>query len=165
MLRATWSRTLSWGALLLGAGPLGAQRQPRQALELSPVSPLIHIYALQYVRRVGAHTEAIVGADYTKVKYDHGRSHAPGLIAGGRYYVWKGLHGEYQLWPGYNWYYENVEQKYYAGPEVRNEIRPGYTLDFRLAGQPVLVNLQGLVGFALYRGNKPQSFKDQVAKE
>jgi hypothetical protein len=50
-------------------------------------------------------------------------------------------------------------------PARASEIRPGCTIDFRMAGQPVLVNLQGLVGFALYGGNKPQSFKDQVAKE
>jgi hypothetical protein len=143
-------------------------REPleRHAVEFSPVSPFIRIYAAQYAHRLGEKNELILGFAYNNVKYDHGQSHAPSGIVGYRRYLWKKAHIEYQLWPSYNWYYETDEQKYYKGAELWNEFRPGYTFDFRVGATPMFVNVQYLIGFALYgEESKPQSFKDQAEEE
>jgi hypothetical protein len=88
------------------------------AIEFSPISPLFDIYAVHYARNLGEGSELIAGLSYANVKYDHGRSHAPGLILGARRYMWDRFHIEYQLWPSYNWYYETDEREYYRGPEL-----------------------------------------------
>jgi hypothetical protein len=150
------------------AAPAGAREgpdAPQNALEFSPLSPVIDIYALQYARALGGRDELLLGASYANIEYDHGRSHAPGLIVGYRRYVWRRAHLEYQLWPSYNRYHEYVERRYYDGFELWNEFRPGWTFDFRAGRVPAFVNLQCLIGFALVGGNKPQSFKDQVEDE
>jgi hypothetical protein len=157
--------------LILMAGSAAAQSQETTsqharlengAIEFSPASPFIHIYAAQYARRLGARNELLLGFAYANIEYDQGRSHAPTAIVGYRRYLWKKTHIEYQLWSSYNWYYENVEQRYYNGAELWNEFRPGYTFDFRVAGRPVFINAQYLIGFGLYGDeSKPQSWKDQ----
>lgn len=137
-------------------------RVENRAIEFSPVSPFIHIYAVQYARRLGEKNELLVGFAYANIKYDHGRSHAPTGIVGVRRYLWRKAHVEYQLWSSYNWYYETDEKRHYNGAELWNEVRPGYTFDFRVGGRPVFINLQYLIGFGLYGDqSKPQSWKDQ----
>jgi hypothetical protein len=170
-----YAAPLALGALILVASPLFAQYPSEEsksqdagdknAIEFSPVSPFIRIYAVQYARRVGEKDELIAGAAFANVKYDHGRSHAPTAIVGYRRYLWKKSHAEYQLWPSYNWYYETDEKRYYNGPELWNEFRLGYTFDFSFGRTPAFVNVQYLIGFGLYGGNKPQSFKDQAERE
>jgi hypothetical protein len=161
-------------AALLWLAPAGlAAQEPqaaarparRHAVEFSPASPLIRIYAVQFARRVTERDEILVGGAYTNIKYDFGRSHAPTAIIGYRRYVWRHVHLEYQLWPSYNWFYETNERRYYNGPELWNEFRPGYTFDFRMGETPAFVNVQYLIGFGLYGGNKPQSFKDKASDE
>jgi hypothetical protein len=139
--------------------------QLRNAIELSPIAPLLRIYEAQYARRLGAQDELLLGLAYTNIKYDHGQSHAPTVIVGYRRALWKGVHLEYQIWSSYNRYLEFDEQRWYEGAELWNEIRPCYTFDFHLGRAPLFLNLQYLIGFALYGGNKPQSFKDQAKRE
>ena len=158
---------------LLLAAPAWAQSDTREesarsmaleksAIEFSPLSPLVNIYAVQYAHRLGERNELLVGAAYANIKYDQGRSHAPTGIVGYRRYLWRKAHVEYQLWASYNWYYENVERRYYEGAELWNEFRPGYTFDFHLGGKPIFFNIQYLIGFGLYGDeSKPQSWKDQ----
>jgi hypothetical protein len=144
---------------------LPAQAGHRRSVEFSPLSPIIDIWAVQFGRRFGERNELLLGGAFANIGYDRGRSHAPTAILGYRRYLWRGLHLEYQLWPSYNWYFENVEKKYYRGFELWNELRPGYTIDFHIAGHPVFVNLQYLIGDALYGGNKPASFRQQADAE
>jgi hypothetical protein len=162
---------------LMGVVPAIAQEQAaergaarpsidRTAVEFSPVSPFIRIYAVQFARRFGDRNELLLGGAYTNIKYDHGQSHAPGGIVGYRRYLWKKAHIEYQLWPSYNWYYEEQEQRYYEGAELWNEFRPGYTFDFRVGSTAMFMNVQYLIGFGLYgEASKPPSWKDQVDEE
>jgi len=159
-------------AVCLGAVAAHAQEAPGgppggpSAIEFSPVSPFLRIYAAQYARRLADKTDLLVGGGYANIKYDDGQSHAPTFIVGFRRYLWKQAHAEYQVWPSYNWYWEENEQKYYEGAELWNEFRFGYALDFRMGRVPWFVNVQYLVGWGLYGDrSKPQSWKDQVARE
>jgi len=173
MARLTKPIAIAGMLTVLTAAPALAQTKvesgaplEKGAIEFSPVSPFIGIYAAQYVRHVATRTDLILGFAYVNIEYDQGQSHAPTGILGVRQYFWRGAHLEYQLWPSYNWYYENVEQRYYNGAELWNEFRPGYTFDFRLGRAPMFVNLQYLIGFGLYGDqSKPQSWKDQRDRE
>jgi hypothetical protein len=155
---------LSTPALAQGERPLAAQGQ--HAIEFSPLSPVIRIYAAQYARRLTDKDELLLGFAYANIKYDQGRSHAPTGILGYRKYVWRKAHIEYQLWASYNWYFETSERRHYNGAELWNEFRPGYTFDFHLRRTPVFLNVQYLIGFGLYGDDsKPQSWKDQRDEE
>lgn len=63
-----------------------------RAVEFSPVSPFIRIYAAQYARRLTDRDELILGGAFANIKYDDGQSNAPSLILGYRRYVWKKAH-------------------------------------------------------------------------
>lgn len=139
--------------------------QYRHTLETSPMSPIFRIYGVQYAYHVTRKDELMLGLVFANIKYDKGQSHAPTLILGYRRYLWKELHVEYQLWPAYNNYYERIEQKYYRGFELWNELRIGYRIHFTFLGVPLVLTPQILGGFGLYQGNKPDSFKKQVQEE
>ena len=142
------------------------RREYEHAIDLCPVMPLVGIWGLQYSYSLTDKDRLMFGFAYMNIKYDSsGRSHAPTLITGYKRFFWKGLHLEYELMPSYNWYYEKYERKYYGGPELWNEFRPGCSIDFKLADVPFYLDLQYAIGFALYGGNKPESFKRQVKKE
>ena len=139
--------SLAVAGVLWCAAPILAQAPSRRrssaglpsetsAIEFSPLSPLVRIYAVQYARRFAEKNELLLGGAYVNIRYDEGQSHAPTFIMGYRRYLWKKAHIEYQLWPSYNWYYENQEKRYYEGAELWNEFRPGYTFDFRLGTRP-----------------------------
>jgi translation initiation factor 1 len=86
-------------AVCLGAAAVHAQEasgRPTEpsAIEFSPVSPFIRIYAAQYARRLTDKNELIIGGGYTNIKYDDGQSHAPTFIIGCRRYIWKKAHAD-----------------------------------------------------------------------
>jgi hypothetical protein len=142
-----------------------SERTYKNAIDFCPVTPMVGIWGIQYSRLLGPKDHLMLGFAYMNIKYDSGRSHAPTFIIGDKHYFWKGLHLEYELMPSYNAYWEFHEKKYYKGPELWNEFRPGYTIDFSVADVPLYIDLQFAAGFALYGGNKPDSFKRQVKKE
>jgi len=137
----------------------------RHTLEISPLSPVFKIYAIQYGYLLSQKNELMLGFAYANIEYDEGRSHAPTLILGYRRFLWKGFHLEYQIWPAYNDYYETTEQKYYNGFELWNEFRSGYQFCFKIHNIPITINPQILCGFGLYPGNKPQSFIKTMEEE
>ncbi len=134
-------------------------------IETSPLMPFFNIWGVQYGYQFSPQKHLMLGLAYQNIKYKEGRSHSPTIIMGYRHYFWEGLHLEYQLWPAYNAYYENNEQKYYKGFELWNEFRAGYTFDFSIKKIPLTLSLQIIGGFGLYAGNKPESFIKQVKDE
>lgn len=137
--------------------------EKKHAIEASPMSPFMRIYVIQYSYQFAPQNDLMLGLSYMNIQFDDGETHAPGLIVGLRHYLWKGLHVEYQLWPAYDWYYEKHEDKYYAGFELWNEGRIGYRFDIKLTPQTSLyLTPQWALGFGVYGGNKPESFKEEV---
>ncbi len=137
----------------------------KHAIETSPLMPLFNIWGVQYQYQLSPNNNLTLGLAYQNIKYKEGRSHSPTIIIGYRRYFWKGLHLEYQLWPAYNSYYENNEQKYYKGFELWNEFRAGYTFNFKIGNIHLSLSPQIIGGFGLYPGNKPESFLKQVKEE
>jgi len=140
--------------------------EKHHALEVSPMSPFMRIYVLQYMYQFAPDNELILGLSYMNIKFDCGETHAPGVVVGLRHYLWKGLHAEYQLWPAYDWFYEKNEDKYYNGFELWNEGRIGYRFAIRLSDKVDLyITPQWALGFGVYGGNKPETFKEEVRDE
>lgn len=137
----------------------------RHSLEVSPISPVFRIYAIQYGYMVTPKDELLVVPAYSNINYEFGFLRAPTLALGYRRYLWKNLHLEYQLWPSYSYFYDYDEKKWYEGFDLWNEFRAGYSFDFELGGVPLYVVPQVLFGFGLYPGNKPESFLEAARKE
>jgi hypothetical protein len=153
---------------------------PRHAVEVSPLSPLFRIYALQYGYALDEKNELLGGFAYSNIRYDAapkersavldllitpnhrtydiGEIHSYSLFVGYRRYLWRGFCAEYQLWPGYSDFYSKPEDRHYKGFDLWNELRVGYTINFHIARQAFVVDLQYILGFGLYRGNKPADF-------
>jgi hypothetical protein len=125
------------------------------------MSPFINIYAVYYNYLFSKSDEGLIGPVYLSIPYeDIGRSHAVGIIIGYRRYFFENFSVEYQLMPSYDHFYEENEDKYYNSFDLWNEFRIGYKFDFSISALPCYVSIQWPFGFALYSGNKPQSFKD-----
>lgn len=137
----------------------------RHALELSPMSFLFRIYAVQYAYHFSPQNELITGVAYQNIQHPFGYTSSPTVILGYRRYLWGNFSVEYQLWPAYDWYYSNVDQQYFNGWELWNEARAGYRFDFNVLGIPSFVSLQWLFGFGLWPGNKPTVFLEAEKKE
>jgi hypothetical protein len=127
------------------------------------MSPLFRIYAVVYARRVGSHSELLVGPYYANIHFDDiGNTDAPGFILGARRRLWRALHVDYQLMPQWDHFYEeNEDRTYPLGFDLWNELRLGYTWDFHVVGLPAYLNLQWPFGFALHSDDsaKPESFE------
>lgn len=137
----------------------------RHSVDLFPLAPLIDIYGAHYLYRVSKRSALITGLAYMQLEKDSGTTHSPAIITGYRFYIWKNLHMEYELWFCYDRFYEKNEQKNYRGFDLWNEFRIGYRFDFAISGVPFYVNIQWPFGFGLYSSNKPQSFLDEVAAD
>ncbi|HET9136525.1 MAG TPA: hypothetical protein VFO76_07805 [Candidatus Kapabacteria bacterium] len=143
-----------------------AESKYKQAIDFSPLSPAFRIYAVQYTYEFSEKNEVMLGLAYVNVtNKDIGINHDPTIVVGYRRYLWKKLHLEYQLWPGYNHYFSIPENTYFDGFDLWNEFRLGYRMDFHISTLPVYLNYQVLAGFGLYGGNKPQSFKDWAKRQ
>lgn len=132
----------------------------KNAIEFSPLSPLMKIYAAVYSRKLSQNDELLLGAAYMNIHYDFGNTNSPALIVGYRKNIWGNLHIEYQVWPAYDKFYEKNENKHYESFDVWNEFRLGYKIDFNISNIPCHINLQWPFGFGLYASNKPNSFID-----
>ncbi len=125
------------------------------------MSPFINIYGIQYSYSFDQQNDLILGLAYMSIPQENvGRTHAGSLIIGYRRNFGSGWHAEYSIYPTYDNYFETNEKKYYNSFDLWNEFRFGYQYDFTISNFPVFVKAQIPFGFALYAGNKPQSFKD-----
>ena len=133
----------------------------RHSIDFSPFTPLGDVYSLQYNYRFSKNDELITGLSYVNIKYkDVGNNSAPGVILGYRRFLWKNLHVQYELWPGYDNFYEQNEDKHYKGFQLWNEFRLGYQFNFKIKSQETYITLQWPLGFYLIKGDKPKSFVD-----
>ncbi len=157
---------LSFGICLnLSAQDMGMDEGRKNSIETSFFMFIPKIYNAQYAYEFSPNNHLIIGAAYQNIRYDFGTTHAPSLILGYKRFIWKGLNAEYVLWPAYNSFYEKNEKKYYDGFELWNEFRLSYEVEFNFAGLKMFANPQCIVGFGLFPGNKPQSFKDYHTKD
>lgn len=138
------------------------------SIDFCPLSPVLGIYAIHYMRKINPRSEILIGPSYMNIAYeDIGHTNAPGFIVGYRRFFWKNLHMDYQLMPMWDRYYEMNEDKIYpVGFDLWNEFRLGYAFDFLISEVPFFLNVQWPLGFILYSDSdaKPESFKQHARK-
>ena len=131
----------------------------KHALETSPLTPFGDVYSLGYNYQLDESNVLLTGLSFVNIKYEGvGNNSAPGIILGYRRFLWKGLHAQYELWPGYDNFYEKNEDRHYKGFQLWNEFRVGYQFNIKIKSLSTYINLQWPLGFYLIKGNKPDSF-------
>ena len=141
--------------------------QFKHAFETSPVSPLLQmvdkgIWGIKYDYAFTEKDELKLGLAYMNIYFEEGNTNSPALILGYRRYLKGNLYLEYEIWPGYDQFYEKHEDKYYYGFDLWNEFRVGYTLEYPIHNIPTFLNFAWPFGFGLYSTNKPDSFYDRM---
>ena len=138
----------------------------KNSVSTDPLLPLFNSFAIIYEYGKKPRSSLILGLWYGKTTETYPKLlKYPGYavnispIFAYRQYLWKKLHLEYQLYPGFTKYYENIEDKYYRSFNLFNEFRVGYKFVFQISKLPILLNLQIPVGFTIFDSNEPATFK------
>jgi hypothetical protein len=139
----------------------------KHSVSTDPLLPLFNCFAIIYEYQKTERSSFILGFWYGKATETYPKMlEYPGYavnispIFAYRYYFWKGLHAEYQIYPGFTKYYEENEDKFYKSFNLFNEFRFGYKFNFQIFKIPLLVNLQFPVGFTIFDTNEPDTFKE-----
>jgi hypothetical protein len=138
----------------------------QNSISTDPILPLFNSFAITYEYQRTIKSSFIIGFWYGKATETYPKLlEYPGyavnisLIFAYRYYVWRKLHVEYQLYPGYTKYYEKNEDVFYKSFNLFNEFRIGYKFNFQFFSLPLLINLQLPIGFTIFDTNEPETFK------
>jgi hypothetical protein len=162
MKRTLLLATVLGAALLALAGKAFGQtadRRPRWSAGTSLTYPIVRIYQIHLGYRVDDRHEVFFGPAYQNFESGRITSHAYTFLLGCRYYLWKGLNLEVELWPAYNSMYSSLTDSRYPGVELWGEIKIGYKLGIHrnLFLQPA----PGL-GFGIFRTNRPPKLEEDL---
>jgi hypothetical protein len=137
------------------------------AIAVEPLLPFFNSFSFSYERKKGMQNGLIAGFWYSRSTETYpkeirfpGYSDNYSLIIACRRYFWKNLHAEYQVYPGYTRFYEEITTSTFHSFSLFNEFRVGYKFEFLVLKKPVFLNLQWPVGFTLYESNEPDSFRE-----
>lgn len=136
------------------------------ALSTEPLLPFFSSFVALYEYRPVKRNGFLLGFWYGKSTSTYPKDlEYPGYvqnysaILAYRFYFWKNLHAEYQLYPGLSVFYDEVADRRYNSFSLFNEFRIGYRFDLQIGKIPFLLCLQLPVGFTLYESNEPESFR------
>jgi hypothetical protein len=139
----------------------------KHSISTDPLLPLFNSFAILFEYNKTEKSSFIAGLWYGKSTETYPKMlEYPGYavnispIFAYRYYVWRNLHAEYQLYPGFTKYYEKNEGIFYRSFNLFNEFRVGYKFNFQFQELPLMLNLQFPVGFTLYDSNEPETFTE-----
>ena len=133
---------------------------PEWSVASSLTYPIAKIYQVHISYNPGGNHEYFFGPAYQNFKSGSITSHAMTLILGYRYYVWRDLHLEAELWPAYNPMYSDVTESTYRGVELWGEIKIGYKLSFY---RNLFIQPSPGIGFGILRTNKPPKFNEDIS--
>ena len=160
--RLLFSAFLILGLLLAVHDSAPAQdtgNSPEWSVATSLTYPIARIYQIHISYNTGGNHEYFFGPAYQNFTSGSITSNAMTLIVGYRYFLWKNLHVEAEMWPAYNPMYSDVTELRYRGVELWGEVKIGYkfTLYRNLFIQPA----PG-IGFGILRTNKPPGFHEDI---
>ncbi|PWD98265.1 hypothetical protein [Marinilabilia rubra] len=167
-------KTLAILVLLAFIKPVLSQAQStddkstsKHSFETSPMSPFMQsagmgIWGIKYDYAINPKNELKFGIAYMNLNFPEGTTNSPALIFGFRRFLTKNIYAEYEIWPGYDNFYEQNESKHYKGFDLWNEFRIGYRFNFNYKNLPLFVNIAWPFGFGLYNSNKPKSFYERM---
>ena len=121
--------------------------------------PIVRIYQVHISYNPGGNHEYFFGPAYQNFKSGSITSHAMTLILGYRYYVWRNLHLEAELWPAYNPMYSDLTESTYRGVEIWGEIKIGYKISFY---RNLFIQPAPGIGFGILRTNEPPDFNEGI---
>ncbi|MFA4922244.1 MAG: hypothetical protein WC611_08955 [Candidatus Neomarinimicrobiota bacterium] len=130
------------------------------AIETSLTFPIVQIYQFHFAYRFNEKSEFLVGPCFQNFDKETFSVNAYTLLLGYRYYIWRNLHLENELYPAYNKIYSTLDQKYYDGFEAWNEIRLGYHVF--LINNKLYIEFAPGIGFGIFRQNKPPNFDKEM---
>lgn len=136
-----------------------ADRAPRWSAGTSLTYPMARIYQIHIGYRLDERHEVIFGPAYQNFESGSITSHAYTFILGYRYYAWKGLNVEVELWPAHNSMYSSVTGSRYPGFELWTEIKIGYKLDIY---RSIFLQPAPGIGFGVFRTNRPPGFEEDI---
>ena len=126
----------------------------RWALESSLTFPLVRIYMMKLSFEHSDRVELGMGMAFQNWRNTDqkpmGQSHAITLLLSYRYYFWRNIHLEIELWPAWNRFESDVDGKTYRGLELWNEYKAGYRIDM---GSRFYTVLQPGVGHGVWLQN------------
>lgn len=157
-----FSAFLAFGLLLIVHNSSPAQNtgnSPEWSVATSLTYPIAQIYQVHIGYNPRGNHEYFFGPAYQNFTSGSITSNAVTLILGYRYYVWKNLHLEAELWPAYNPMYSDVTASYYRGVEIWGEIKIGYKFIFY---RNLFIQPAPGIGFGIFRTNKPLMFNEDI---
>jgi hypothetical protein len=95
----------------------------RWSVGTSLTYPVVRIYQIHIGYRLDQRNELIFGPAFQNFRSGSITSHAYTFLLGYRYYAWKGLNVEVELWPAYNNIYSSIAGSRYPGVELWTEIK------------------------------------------
>ena len=138
----------------------------KHSIYTDPTLMLLKSYVMIYEYRFNSRNSLTFGFWYNKGTETYPKKiQYPGYslnyytILGYRRYLWKGLHVEYQLYPGYSKFYEENKNRYFNSFAIFNEFRFGYKFELKVFKTPILANFQWPIGWIIYESNEPETFK------
>jgi hypothetical protein len=136
-----------------------AERRARWSVGTSLTYPLARIYQIHIAYRLDDRHEVIFGPAYQNFESGSITSHAFTLLLGYRYYAWKGLNLEVELWPACNSMFSSITDSRYPGVELWTEVKLGYRFDI---GRNLFMQPAPGVGFGIFRTNRPPDFEESI---
>ena len=141
-----------------------AKPDKNTSIESSPLMAYFHYYAVRCNRSMTDNGDLLLGFAYLNTKWaDQGRLHAYTLLTGYRYYLWRGLHAEYELWSAYDPFESSVDGKTYKGVDFWHAVRAGYRFMFDCGSFDPYIIFQVEVGRGLKRFNKWPEYKNHTS--
>ncbi len=139
----------------------------KHSVSTEPFLPVFNSFSIIYEYEKTEKSSFIMGFWYGKATETYPKMlEYPGYavnvspIFAYRYYFWKKLHAEYQLYPGYTKYFERNEEKFYKSFNLFNELRIGFKFNFLVLKTPLILNFQFPVGFVIFDTNEPETFSE-----
>jgi len=120
-------------AVVHTAAPATGQLDRQWSVETSLTAPVARIYMLKGGYKLTGRSELGFGVGFQNWRNEDvdpaGQSNAWSIILSYRYYIWRNLGVEVELWPAYNHFESYVDGQTYKGFELWIEYRAGYRFD------------------------------------
>ncbi|MBN2414154.1 hypothetical protein JXQ31_20940 [candidate division KSB1 bacterium] len=122
--------------------------------------PLANIYLVHINFKLNEKHKIFFGPCFQNFKHESFKVNAYTLLLGYRYFFWKGLHVETEVYPAYNNIFSNVTQRHYPGIEMWGELKIGYQFNFY--GNRLFIQPAPGIGFGFFQTNKPPNFDEEI---
>ncbi len=107
--------------------------ESKWSVETSLTAPVARIYAVKAGYKISGNRELGFGIGFQNWRNKDidpaGQTNAWSMILSYRYYIWRNLAVEVELWPAYNHFESYVDGQTYKGFELWVEYRAGYRFD------------------------------------